>query len=315
METPLTDASHDPWVYVKLYLGRAVDRMDRLLIDLASQPVLTGQAQQWFYIRYVDQDGIHVRLRAKARPGEREALARAVMDACADLLAELPGYPPGDYSPMVTMPGFEASLERVTAAHHDVKVVQDRYEPETDKYGARPGIDVAEALFHQSSLIATRILREEEHGRLSRKDLVPLLMHEACETFIAPDDRASFWREYSYYWLNGRSPAADDWRATFAEKAQELQQRGIAVVARPERLDGAARELSAAWRRALREAAAGYQALKGRVDAGAEVLCFNFVHLMNNRLGLAALEEAYMAALLERECERAGQREAVAELA
>lgn len=302
-DTMPTDPSLDPWVYVKLYLGRAVDRMDRLLIELAGQRVLTGQALQWFYIRYVDQGGVHVRLRAKARPGEREQLSRALVDACADLLAELPGYPPGDYNPMVTMPGFEASLERITAAHNDVTVVEDRYEPETDKYGARPGTDVAETLFYQSSVIAARILQEEEHGRLSRKDLVPLLMHEACEVFIAPDDRASFWREYSYYWLNGRSPAADDWRATFAEKGEELQRRGVPVVARPQRLDAGAGELFAAWRRALREAAAGYEALKGRVDAGAEVLCFNFVHLMNNRLGLAALEEAYMAALLERECE------------
>jgi thiopeptide-type bacteriocin biosynthesis protein len=315
MDATLTDAARDPWVYVKLYLGRAVDRMDRLLIDLGAHRVLAEQALQWFYIRYVDAQGIHVRLRAKARAGEREQLSRAVVDACADLLAELPAYPPGDYSPMVTMPGFEASLERVTAAHQDVRVVEERYEPETDKYGVRPGMDVAEALFHQSSVLAVRILREEEQGRLSRKDLVPLLMHEACETFIAPGDRVSFWREYSYYWLNGRSPAADDWRARFAGKGDELEARGIEVLAAPERQDPLRRELFAAWRGALREAAAAYDALKGRVDTSAEVLCFNFVHLMNNRLGLAALEEAYMAALLERACEREGRREPVAEAA
>jgi thiopeptide-type bacteriocin biosynthesis protein len=311
MDTPLTDPSNEPWVYVKLYLGRAVDRMDRLLIDLGGERVLQEQAQQWFYLRYVDQRGIHVRLRAKAREGERDQLARAVIDACADRLADLPSYAPGDYSPMVTMPGFEASIERVTAAHNDVTVVEDRYEPETDKYGARPGMDVAEALFHRSSVLAVRILREEERGRFSRKDLVPLLMQEACHAFIAKDDHASFWCEYSYYWLNGRSPAADDWRGRFADKGQELEQRAIPVLAPETALDAGAREILGEWRQALREAAAGYEALKGRVEAGSEVLAFNFVHLMNNRLGLAALEEAYIAALLERQCQRTQVTETV----
>jgi thiopeptide-type bacteriocin biosynthesis protein len=305
MDTTLTDSARDPWVYVKLYLGRAVDRMDRLLIDLAGERVLHEQAQQWFYLRYVDKGGIHVRVRAKAREGEREALARALVDACADRLADLPTYAPGDYSPMVTMPGFEASVERVTAAHNDVTVVEDRYEPETDKYGERPGMDVAETLFHQSSLLAARILRDEERKGLSRKDIVPLLMHEACVAFIEREQHASFWREYSYYWLNGRSPAADDWRGRFADKGQQLDSNGVAVLAREAQLDPGQREVLADWRRALREAATAYQALQGRVSTSAEVLGFNFVHLMNNRLGLAALEEAYIAALLERQCERA----------
>jgi hypothetical protein len=52
---------------------------------------------------------------------------------------------------------------------------------------------------------------------------------------------------------------------------------------------------------ALALAVREYQPLLNNGDAKREVLCFNFMHLMNNRLGLSALEEAYMSALLEQQ--------------
>ena len=302
--TSTTDLTTESWVYVKLYLGRAIDRMDRLLIDLGTEPVLRERARRWFFLRYVDERGIHVRLRAQARPDDRAGLSRALIDACAQRLSELHGHPPGEYSPMVSMPGFEAGLDRITAAHHDVDVIEARYERETDKYGERPAMDIAERVFHESSQLAWTVLRDEEAGRLSRKDLVPILMHEACQAFIAPQDQPEFWNEYSYYWLNGRSPAAEDWQQRFADKDAELQQRGIPVVAALEQLSPAARGVVNEWSRCLRAAVEDYAGVGHPVEAKAEVLCFNFVHLMNNRLGQAALEEAYMAALLERRCRR-----------
>lgn len=306
MTNSAPDLVTDRWVYVKLYLGRAIDRMDRLLIAVAAEPVLAERAEAWFYLRYVDERGIHVRLRALARAGDdRDDLQRAVIDMSADRLADLHGYPPGDYSPMVTMPGFEEGLERVKAAHNDCNVIEDRYVPETDKYGVRPGMDIAERVFHQSSQLAVRVLELEERGRLSRKDLVPVLMHDAAEAFIPAADRATFWAEYSYYWLNGRSPAADDWRQTFADKGRELSERGIRIVAPDSQLGEEARGIVTAWRTAMQQAAADYAALGRRVDTTPEVLGFNLVHLMNNRLGQAALEEAYIAALLERQVQGA----------
>lgn len=288
------------WVYVKLYLGRAVDRMDRLLVALGAEPVLNERARSWFYIRYVDERGIHVRVRALAREGDRDALGVALVDTCARCLNALPGYPPGEYHPTVAVPGFEASVAAVTHAHNDIDVIEDRYAAETDKFGARPAMDIAEQVFDDSSRLAVGILRREDRGELSRKDLVPILMHEVSAAFIAPEARASFWNEYSYYWLNGRSPAAEDWQQKFGAKYDELGQRGIAIVPSDADLAPAVRELVTGWRRDLRAAAEAYAQASGHGDGGPEVLAFNFAHLMNNRLGLASLEEAYMAALLAR---------------
>jgi hypothetical protein len=109
--------------------------------------------------------------------------------------------------------------------------------------------------------------------------------------------------------LNGRSRAADDWRQTFADKGRELGERGIRIVAPDSQLGAEARELVAAWRACVRQAAADYAALGRAAGTTPEVLAFNFVHLMNNRLGQAALEEAYIAALLERHGQVQGQSE------
>ena len=256
---PTTDVSStDAWVYVKLYLGRTLDRMDRLLIALGDEPTLQERARQWFYIRYVDERGVHVRLRALSREGDREGLQSALIDRAVRRLGELNAHPPGDYSPLVTAPGFELALDRLSAAHHDVNVIEDRYEPETDKFGERPAMEVAERLFHESSRLAVQVLGEEERGRMSRKDVVPALMAEVCRAFM-PEDRApAFWSEYSYYWLNGHSPAAEDWRQTFARKGDELQQRGIPILPDEAALATPVRELLGACRRCVQEAAAAY---------------------------------------------------------
>lgn len=307
MTTLPTDATTARWVYVKLYLGRAIDRMDRLLIALASEPVLTERAESWFYLRYVDERGIHVRLRALTRDGDdRDGLLRALIDAGAARLAELHGHPPGDYHPVVSLPGFGESLARFTAAHIDMDVIEDRYAPETDKYGARPGMDAAERLFHQSSRLAAQVLALEERGLLSRKDLLPVLMQDATQAFLPRADHASFWAMFSYCCLNGRSPVAEDWRQSFANKGHELAKRSIRIVAPDSLLGDEARAIVTAWRGAVRQAAADYAALARQADTRPEVLAFNVMHLMNNRLGLAALEEAYIAALLERQAQGHG---------
>jgi thiopeptide-type bacteriocin biosynthesis protein len=307
MTTLPTDATTARWVYVKLYLGRAIDRMDRLLIALASEPVLTERAESWFYLRYVDERGIHVRLRALTREGDdRNGLRRALIDAGAARLAELQGQPQGNHHPMVHLPGFEDSLARVTAAPIDVYVTEDRYAPETDKYGARPGLDAAERLFHQSSRLAAQVLALEERGLLSRKDLLPVLMQDATQAFLPCADHARFWARFGYHCLHGRLPVAEDGRQTFANKGHGLAKRSIRFVAPDSHLGDEARAIVTAWRGAVRQAAADYAALGRQADTSPEVLAFNVVHLMNNRLGLAAQEEAYIAALLERQAQGQG---------
>ncbi|ETX12950.1 hypothetical protein OCH239_15135 [Roseivivax halodurans JCM 10272] len=303
----MTDApvTTDPnWIFLKIYLGEAVDRMDWMIAEVARLSARRDDLRKWFFLRYIDKDGIHVRLRVLPTDEASADTIRAdLIDATADRLSRIHAQPPGDYAPMVSLPGFEEQIEQVTAAHNDVRVVEAAYEPEHDKFGGAAGMPIAETLFFRSSEIAARLIELDADGALSRKSLIPRLMHETFEAFRPGTDPATFWREYSYYWLGARTPAAEDWRDRFAEKAADLADDGISPLAPLGAAQGEFDALVSDWRTALDAAAADYAALGGQAGINAEVLAFTFAHLMNNRLGIASLEEAYMAALVEQAAE------------
>jgi len=243
-------------------------------------------------------------LRARPRRENEEQLKNELSHLCANSLNTLHELVPGTYYPMVVPAGFEEAMQRdgggLGSMPNDVTMMADRYEPEIDKYGGLIGIHFAEDVFQASSEIACRILADETAGRYSRKDLIPLLMSDCVEAFVPDADGAAFWREYSFYWLGGNTPAAGDWREKFFEKSSELAELGIPVVPDLALLPPSARELATRWRDCLGVAAQRYRDMASVVDANHEVLSFNFAHLMNNRLGISSLEEAYMATLLER---------------
>lgn len=289
------------WIYLKLYLGEAIDRMDQLIVQLGqSVPGLDGAAG-WFFIRYFDETGVHIRLRVRAQRGQESKLAGELQHRCANALNALHELLPSTYYPMVAPVGIDQAMKRVKAAgaHNDVQVVVDRYEPEVDKFGGVVGVRFAEEVFQVSSELACEILADEAQGRCSRKDLIPTLMSACFDAFMPETDAASFWREYSFYWLGGNSPAAGDWRDKFLRKGIELAEQGVAVVPERTSLAPPICDRVDRWIRTLAIAASRYREMAQAVDASNEVLSFNFAHLMNNRLGIAALEEAYMAALLE----------------
>ncbi|MEP7185011.1 MAG: lantibiotic dehydratase C-terminal domain-containing protein [Rhodanobacter sp.] len=304
MNNPVDTTGYGDWIYLKLYLGRAIDRMDQLIVKLGqSVPALTG-VTGWFYIRYFDETGVHIRLRARPRREDEELLKNELSHLCANSLNTLHELVAGTYYPMVVPAGFEEAMQRESGGlgniPNDVTMMSDQYEPEIDKYGGPMGIRFAEDVFQTSSEVACRMLADEASGLYSRKDLIPLLMSDCVEAFVADTDEAAFWREYSFYWLGGNTPAAGDWREKFFEKSAELTELGIPVVPDLSLLPSSAREVAARWRNCLDVAVLRYRDMASVVDANHEVLSFNFAHLMNNRLGISSLEEAYMATLLER---------------
>jgi thiopeptide-type bacteriocin biosynthesis protein len=301
------------WVYVKLYLGQAIDRMDHLIVKLGEAVPRLQNVGAWFYIRYFDEDGIHLRLRARAVRGAETQVREDLGRLCSQSLNNLHELLPSSYYPMVVPVGFDQARLAARAgggAHNDTRIVSDQYEPEHDKYGGAVGVRFAEEVFEASSDIATAILADETRGLYSRKDLVPRLMSEAVQAFRPANEDAGFWREYSYYRRGGHTPAADDRREKFLRKGRELDEQGVAVVAEPAALHPTARAHVEHWKHALAEAQARYAEMHEVTQASNEVLAFNFAHLMNNRLGITSLEESYMATLLEQRARRLAPTEA-----
>ena len=286
------------WIYLKVYVGQAVDKVDGLLLETVPRILALEPFERWFFLRYLDEKGVHLRLRFRVPAGSAARLAGPIHALCERQLGRLAHLPPTSYRPMVfpTAGSRDADAQRNVPA--TVGIVADTYQPELEKFGGTSGMPIAEEVFESSSRIALAILADEVQGRFSRKTIAPCLMQVVLDSIAPGEDAECFWRNYSLYWLGGQTTAAEDWRRRFFEKGSRLSDEQIPIMWTAD-LPSRATALANEWREQLRRACNAYDQIENLGQVTADILAFNFAHLMNNRLGLITLEEAYLAALLE----------------
>jgi thiopeptide-type bacteriocin biosynthesis protein len=202
------------------------------------------------------------------------------------------------YRPTIVPPRDAAKVytdDSVSSAQARVETAS--YEPEVEKFGHQ-GIEIAETLFQVSSQLAMRVLTDEYDGTYDRKTLIPIFMRSVCEAFRDGQSDTDFWHDYVAYWLAAIPGMMQKWVPYFLAKARELTRRGIALY--PEVLDGSdpVHTTAARWQLAVGEAARAFQRVEPNFQERRRKLAFHFIHLMNNRLGLMAIEEAYFATLI-----------------
>jgi hypothetical protein len=210
------------------------------------------------------------------------------------------------------------------------------YEREYDRYGGPAGIDIAEWHFEQSSdLVATLLATSNTHVRPVLLGLATQLSLMTAYTFLRDDDRVrTFFERYRGFWETSYQEPSDDYhgsfdksfeltRATLAERIGRI--RAIAGSAGSNGSTGAAEAalsgIERTWlthcrelHRRVRDAAGRgelvfpSQRLERRApiddpDALATVLLSSYIHMTNNRLGVAILDEIYLSYLVERALE------------
>ena len=155
------------WLYLQLY-PRDLAAMDALVRGGVAEAVRAARAaapiDRWHFLRFLDEDGPHVRLRLR---GSADALG-AAQAAMAPALA-----------------GAWVRLEL--------------YEPELDKYGGPAGVAAAERVFEASSELALAALARP-CAEASRRGLALDLMRRAAGVFLAAGQHAAFWAAYARYW-------------------------------------------------------------------------------------------------------------------
>ncbi len=295
----VTARTANDWIYLKLYLGSQIDRADAFVVEMANTLATADAIDRWFYLRFIDDDGFHIRLRVLPKPRHGDEVAAFLSHDIAPLLDRLYRLLPSSYAPMVSLPDY---LEAEAPPQGQrVRLLQEPYEPEHDKYGSGTSMEICEDLFCISSALAARVLADEAAGVYSRKSLAPWLMYETNRA-LPSFETQRFWRDYSLYWLGGDGPAAQDWRARFIRKSDELAAMDDDVL---DDLPAEGEAIVAEWRAALMQARARLDALPAAERPDNDVLSVNIAHLTNNRLGIAMLEEAYLATLLEHRMELA----------
>jgi thiopeptide-type bacteriocin biosynthesis protein len=231
--------------------------------------------RRWFFVRYRDEIGLHVRLRL-AVENARLAAASAQLERILERSTTSP----------LKLGGFE----------------RENYVPEVGKFGM--GIGIAEEVFHVSSEAALQVICEERQGVVSRKTVAPILMQCVADAYVNIEAQGKFWGRYAEYWLSFDHDGAARWRALYLSKAEELAQTRASVMAASETLDVVTRQCIDVWSAALRESAQRFSAIRQGDERRRSELAFHFIHLMNNRIGVLAIAEAYVATLLAQRLDR-----------
>lgn len=279
------------WLYLRIYPGR-FENLDLLIRAVVAPAARQRQhspgVERWFFIRYLDARGPHLRLRYQVQAAAVAAWQQQLESLLQQALPAVAAATPAPARRLLPWPLPQAP---VGPAGYEL----DLYEPEYDKYGGEAGTAIAEKLFEASSELALAALAAEAGTGAGRAPLALTLMAAAAAAFVPVPDQAAFWDHYGWYWSGGDRGAAAGLRASFQaaarRRAETVRQqcREIQALAAPE-------AWIAGYRQALEAAAAEVRAATLPVPPGE--LCFHYVHMMNNRLGILPGEEAYLAELV-----------------
>ncbi|WP_116950971.1 thiopeptide-type bacteriocin biosynthesis protein [Jiangella endophytica] len=304
-----------------------------LVEELRREELIDG----WFFIKYW-MEGPHVRVRFRpARPELEETVRRRATDALQAFLARRPALYDTDIDGLgdlyKKMYLAEYGQERWDAEYGDGampfrpnnSVAELPYEREYDRYGGPAGIEIAEWHFEQSSdLVATLLATSNTHVRPVLLGLATQLSLMTAYTFLRDDDRVrTFFQRYRGFWESSYQEPSDDYHGSF-DKSFELTRTTlterigrIRAIAGAED-DAALSGIERTWLTHCRELHARVTDAAGRgelvfpsqrlerrapiddPDALATVLLSSYVHMTNNRLGVAILDEIYLSYLIER---------------
>ncbi|CCH78475.1 hypothetical protein BN12_2990002 [Nostocoides japonicum T1-X7] len=263
------------WEYLRVYL---LDFEEiPVVLESVVQPWLSAHAAdvaRWFYIRFLDETGVHLRLRLQLTDPWSE-VAHDLEDVLWDWCAR-----------------------RTTADARCVRFVQRRhYAPEYAKFGGALGVELAHRIAHLSSEAAARLLPQ--------RDRIPVMALGAGHLWVmqatfAPMLSTTFMYQYGWYWT-GRGTVGSGWASMVKDSlARPEAIRFDAVRA----VDVAERVVEDAWAGPVLTDYA--EAVRDEVDRirpelwshSIALVLHHHLHLMNNRLGVLPLQEAHLARML-----------------
>lgn len=283
------------WTYYKLYIGVSYDALDFVITDCINEAIQRFGEHGWFFLRYLDEDGLHLRVRFRLKKSTLAKIEPELFAALHGGLSLLSQRWPNAYTPLLTFGGVTVNPpQQVLGANCQ----RSEYEPEFDTYGGEIGIAIAEQVFCASSVLARAILLKEASAELSRKNCALPLYIEAINTFVPDRDVNGFLERYANFWLSGDA-ALGAYKSALIDKAYSMIDEGLTILPSVSEYARPVADLTGQWKAVLVSARERYERqcpAYSRVLA--DTLAFHFVHLMNNRLGFNTVEESYLAILL-----------------
>lgn len=270
------------WWFVRAYPGAAglLEPAVTLLVPWMHDQARAVQGDRWFFTRYVDYHGFHLRLRVRCADDGADRLSSRTAEIL-DLLAA------------AGASGVARSFlapAALTEHRRSPSVAPCLYSPEHRKYGAFAGVELAEELFTRSTQwFAAHLLGSPSGPR--RAAVAVEFARRLVSRTLPLDERTPFWDSHRRQWAwHARLALRTDAQREAARMAVgELEEVGLPpalAAAVAEYVEGVAGTLDAA------------ELLK--VPVPRKDLLLHYLHMDLNRWGIAPAEEYLVGRLAAR---------------
>lgn len=147
------------WVYLKIYCGKLT--MDKLLKNevyaLAQTLQQDGVIQQWFFIRYTDKAGDHIRLRFQT-PTLQPSIFKQINEVLQHYISS-----------------------------RKIRIVYDAYLSEEQRYGGKKSLQLCEQIFHWDSLAIVESLQLIEQDKEDKAGMYQVVLAMKNVDFLLSD--------------------------------------------------------------------------------------------------------------------------------
>lgn len=293
-----------------------------------------GELARWFFIKYW-MEGPHLRVRLLPAPGvDPEKLRAEFLAEVKEFLRHRPALYDAKFE------GVEELYTKMFLAEYgqdewdrrygrdgsmpfrdNNSVHEFEYEPECGRYGGPVGMEIGEWHFEQSSdTVAELLSQANTHVRPTLLGLTTQLTLMLAYAFLESDAAvARFFQRYRSFWETTYQEPSDDYHENF-EKSLKLTEDGLRdrIARVKEALTAPVDDLGhleRTWLAHCQELKARVLEAAPRMDFGgrtipvdtpddyeglAAVVLSSYIHMTNNRLGSAILDEIYLSYLIER---------------
>lgn len=254
-----------------------MDEATRYLVPWLRDRAREENSERWFFMRYWDLNGHHVRLRVQCSSDGVDRLYGRGPELL-DLLRSLP-------APRYEQRLIPGALQLGLPDTQQVKPCV--YAPELRKYGRRAGVRLAEGLFTTASEWYQRVDPASLDPAGERAALVCEYMGVLVRTAVAESQQRDFWLAHRRRWewqLRVALPQRDDVKLVASHLATKIKKLG---------------EVNDSHRELLREHAAVVASTLDHAEAqGNPVdrteLLLDYMHMDINRWGFVPVEEVLL---------------------
>ncbi|MGD8167300.1 lantibiotic dehydratase C-terminal domain-containing protein [Herbiconiux sp. P16] len=270
------------WLYWNVYpkAGPQLDHAVRLVGAELVQPHIET-IQRWFFIRFLDGRGPHLRVRIRA---DRETLD--AITARRDHLTSALEHVSRETRSRDRFFGRSSEIWNRWPMADSPAIHGDFYEPERSKWGDGADLLQSEDVFAASSCLALAMITSHTDRQLgsARLPFATRVAHDAAVAFAGPSNARQILLRHSEWW---KGPAGGTINSSRIDEATTEKLRAATLAGYPEGIDLFARPFLTAIH--------GLAAPTAKPRRSPLYRFHHHLHLQLNRLGVYPLHEAVVA--------------------